>query len=74
MICIPIMAKDTAEAVRKIARANPLADLLELRLDAMESFHLVDMIQEASKPVIVTYRSRKGDIVRKMTKPGHVTS
>ena len=59
MICIPIMARDTAEAVRKIARANPLADLLELRLDAMESFHLVDMIQEASKPVIVTYRSRK---------------
>ena len=59
MICIPIMARDTAEAVKKIARANPLADLLELRLDAMESFRLTDMIQEASKPVIVTYRSRK---------------
>jgi 3-dehydroquinate dehydratase type I len=59
MICIPIMAKDTAEAVEKITRANPLADLLELRLDAMESFHLPDMIQKASKPVIVTYRSRK---------------
>ena len=59
MICIPIMAKDTAEAVQKIATANPLADLLELRLDAMESFRLADMIQEASKPVIVTYRSRK---------------
>jgi 3-dehydroquinate dehydratase type I len=59
MICIPIMARDTTEAVKKIARANPLADLLELRLDAMESFRLADMIQEASKPVIVTYRSRK---------------
>jgi 3-dehydroquinate dehydratase type I len=59
MICIPIMARDTAEAVKKIARANPLADLLELRLDVMESFRLEDMIQEASKPVIVTYRSRK---------------
>ncbi|MBN1832371.1 MAG: type I 3-dehydroquinate dehydratase [Deltaproteobacteria bacterium] len=59
MICIPIMAKDTAEAVKKIARTNPLADLLEFRLDAMESFRLPDMIQEASKPVIVTYRSRK---------------
>ena len=53
------MARDTAEAVEKIARANPLADLLELRLDAMESFRLADMIQQASKPVIVTYRSKK---------------
>jgi len=53
------MARDTAEAVEKIARANPSADLLELRLDAMASFRLSDMIQEASKPVIVTYRSRK---------------
>ena len=59
MICIPIMARNTAEAVEKIGRANPLADLLELRLDVMESFSLADMIQEASKPVIVTYRSRK---------------
>jgi 3-dehydroquinate dehydratase type I len=59
MICIPIMAKDTAEAVEKIARANPLADILELRLDVMESFRLADMVQAASKPVIVTYRSKK---------------
>ncbi len=59
MICVPIIAKDTDEAAKKIARANPLADLLELRLDIMESFRLADMIQEASKPVIVTYRSRK---------------
>ena len=58
MICIPIMAKDTAEAVEKIARANPLADILELRLDVMESFRLADMLQAASKPVIVTYRSK----------------
>jgi 3-dehydroquinate dehydratase type I len=53
------MARDTAAAVKKIAKANPVADLLELRLDAMESFRLPDMIQEASKPVIVTYRSKK---------------
>ena len=59
MICIPIMAKDTAEAVEKITRANPLADVLELRLDVMESFRLADMVQAASKPVIVTYRSKK---------------
>ena len=59
MICIPIMAKATAEAVEKIAKANPLADVLELRLDVMDSFRLADMVQAASKPVIVTYRSKK---------------
>ncbi len=59
MICIPIMAKDTDEAFEKIVRANPLADLLEFRLDVMESFRLEDMVRIASKPIIVTYRSKK---------------
>ncbi len=59
MICIPIIAKNTDEALKKIARANTMADMLELRLDVMESFHLDDMLRVASKPVIVTYRSKK---------------
>ena len=59
MICIPIMAKSTDEALEKIARANPMADMLEFRLDVMESFRLQDMLRIASKPVIVTYRSEK---------------
>jgi 3-dehydroquinate dehydratase type I len=53
------MARDTAEATEKITRASSLADLLELRLDVMESFRLADMLQATSKPVIVTYRSKK---------------
>ncbi|UCF56687.1 MAG: type I 3-dehydroquinate dehydratase [Deltaproteobacteria bacterium] len=53
------MAKSTDEALEKIIRANPLADMLELRLDVMESFRLEDMVRVASKPVIVTYRSKK---------------
>ena len=59
MICVPIIAKTSEEAHEKIARANTLADILELRLDVMESFHLDDMVRSASKPVIVTYRSKK---------------
>jgi len=59
MICIPIMAKNTEEALGKINRANPIADMLEFRLDVMDSFRLADMVQIASRPVIVTYRSRK---------------
>ena len=59
MICIPIMAKRTDEALEKIVRANPEADILEFRLDVMKSFRLEDMVRTASKPVIVTYRSKK---------------
>jgi 3-dehydroquinate dehydratase type I len=59
MICIPIMAKNTGEALEKIARANPVADMLEFRLDVMESFRVEDMVREAAKPVIVTYRSKR---------------
>ena len=57
MICIPIIAKDTEEALEKIATANALADMLEMRLDMMDTFDLGQMIQAASKPALVTYRS-----------------
>jgi 3-dehydroquinate dehydratase type I len=57
MICIPITAKNTQEALEKIAGANALADILEIRLDMMETFDLHQMIQAASKPALVTYRS-----------------
>jgi len=59
MICVPIIAKHTVDACEKIARANPLADVLELRLDYMESFCLDDLLGGAARPVIATYRSQK---------------
>lgn len=59
MICIPIVARDTEEALPKIARACTLADVVELRLDGMESFRVEPMIRAASRPVMVTFRSRK---------------
>ncbi len=59
MICVPIIAKNTPEALEKIARANPIVDMLEFRLDVMESFRLEDMLREAAKPVIATYRSKR---------------
>jgi 3-dehydroquinate dehydratase type I len=57
MICVPIVARDTEEAIEKIQRADVLADMLEFRLDLMESFHIREMVRAASKPVIATYRS-----------------
>ncbi|MFC1891046.1 type I 3-dehydroquinate dehydratase [Thermodesulfobacteriota bacterium] len=57
MLCIPIIAKDTKEAVEKIAQAESKADITEIRLDLMESFDLSSMIKAAAKPVIITYRT-----------------
>ncbi len=53
------MAKNTEEALGKITRANAIADILEFRLDLMDSFRLAEMVQIASRPVIVTYRSAR---------------
>jgi 3-dehydroquinate dehydratase type I len=59
MFCIPIIARNTEEALKKIASANTLADILEIRLDLMESFNLQKIIKATSKPLLVTYRSVK---------------
>jgi 3-dehydroquinate dehydratase type I len=59
MICIPIMARDTADALQKMAQASNFGDLMEIRLDVMETFDLGEIIRAASKPVIFTYRSEE---------------
>ena len=59
MICVSIIAKSTDEYLEKIAKANAIADMVELRLDLMESLRLKDMVRRISKPVIATYRSKK---------------
>ncbi|MBW2001467.1 MAG: type I 3-dehydroquinate dehydratase [Deltaproteobacteria bacterium] len=59
MFCIPIIARNTEKALKKIASADIMADMLEIRLDFMESFNLQKIIKTASKPVLVTYRSVK---------------
>ena len=58
MICIPIIARNTEAAREKIIRANQLADMLEIRLDLMDSVDLSKILDTADKPVLVTYRSR----------------
>jgi 3-dehydroquinate dehydratase type I len=59
MFCIPILSQNTEEALEKIALAEQIADILEIRLDVMESFDLGKIVAAASKPVLVTYRSKK---------------
>ena len=58
MICVPIIARNNAEALIKSAKAEALADMIEIRLDVMETFDLEEIIRAVSKPVMVTYRSK----------------
>ena len=57
MFCIPIIAQNTEEAVGKMKRAAKVADVLEVRLDLMDSFDLKAIVSAAGKPVLITYRS-----------------
>jgi 3-dehydroquinate dehydratase type I len=59
MFCIPIIARDTQEALKKMAVAAPLADIVEVRLDLMNSFDLGPIIRSSVRPVLTTYRSEK---------------
>ena len=59
MFCIPIIARNTEEAIKKIDKADTMADMLEIRLDMMNTFDLHQIIQASLKPVLVTYRSKK---------------
>lgn len=59
MFCIPIIARNTEEALRKMAAASPLADIVEVRLDLMDSFELGPIIRSSVKPVLITYRSEE---------------
>lgn len=59
MICIPIQAQNTAEALEKMRQAGKLAGALEIRLDLMASFDLEKLLLNPPKPVVVTYRSQE---------------
>jgi 3-dehydroquinate dehydratase type I len=59
VLCIPIIAKNTEEAVKKMALAEALVDMVEVRLDLMEAFDLPEIVRAAKKPVLVTYRSER---------------
>ncbi len=54
MICIPIIAATTQDALGDIQAAAPLADMLELRLDHIKNPDLPLLLANRPKPVIVT--------------------
>lgn len=59
MICIPIASARTEEAIEKMRRASPLADLIELRIDRMPDVDLKKLLAARRSPVIVTNRRKE---------------
>lgn len=58
-ICVSIAARNTEEALRKMAMADPLADVIELRLDLMGTWDIGKLVRSTAKPVLATYRSMR---------------
>ena len=58
MICIPIVGPTQEKSIQDIAAAEPLADLLELRLDLMDEYDLNTLLEASTKPFIVTNRTK----------------
>jgi 3-dehydroquinate dehydratase type I len=57
MFCVPIIASDTEEALKKMHQAAQVADVLEVRLDLMDSFDIQRIVKGSEKQVLITCRS-----------------
>lgn len=58
-VCIPIVEKGVLEGLQAIEEANPLADLIELRMDYMKKVDLMRLTRGIRKPFIVTNRRKE---------------
>ncbi len=58
-ICLPIVETTTEKAIRAMARASQLADLIELRVDYMKNPGWELLLKGREKPCIVTNRRRE---------------
>lgn len=59
MICIPITAASNTDAIKEIKDASKFADIVELRIDYIETPDLNALLKEKIKPVIVTNRPKR---------------
>lgn len=58
-ICLPIVETTAEKAIRAMARASQLADLIELRVDYMKNPGWELLLKGREKPCIVTNRRRE---------------
>ncbi|OAG28434.1 type I 3-dehydroquinate dehydratase [Thermodesulfatator autotrophicus] len=58
MICISLVESNRDKAFEALSRAQTLADLIEIRLDAFVSPEIDFFLKRASKPLLFTYRAK----------------
>ena len=58
MICIPIMTETTEEALRQMPPCFAMADMVELRIDAIRDIDLPSLLSSPGGKVVVTNRKR----------------
>ena len=58
MICIPIVASTTNEALADMRKASKSGDIIELRLDCIKKPDLEILLGGRIKPIIVTVRKK----------------
>ncbi len=58
-ICIPIMAENVESALRKMKRAFPIADILELRIDRIGDVNLKRLLERKKENILVTNRRKE---------------
>jgi len=58
-ICIPIMAGTVESALRKMERAFPVADILELRIDRIGDVNLKKLLRRKKENILVTNRRKE---------------
>ncbi|UJS18152.1 MAG: shikimate dehydrogenase [Candidatus Jettenia sp.] len=56
MICVPIIADNLEDALKDIAEASKIADIIELRIDYIKDLDLKRLLKGCIKPIIVTNR------------------
>jgi 3-dehydroquinate dehydratase/shikimate dehydrogenase len=76
-VCVPVCAKTLAELAEACARASQFADILELRLDCLESaeldFEIEDFAKGLSRPTILTLRPSEQGGYRVLERPERET-
>jgi 3-dehydroquinate dehydratase len=58
-VCIPIIETEPKKALRAVEKANPLADLVELRVDYLKEQKLELLLNRREKLFIVTNRQKE---------------
>ena len=58
MICVSLVEEDLTQALDLLPRAEEVADLVEIRLDALKAPAVKPFLARAKKPLLFTYRAK----------------